>query len=134
MSVATMWAERLAIIIAVLNFTTLLHAEKRKSVTFASIDGSWVLKVRDGEGQYIEKNIPQIWRGSLGNVSEGIEVRSTFVWTYVVAGEADELSHILSMIFAREDCRDSKGRSHPFSVILRFGDSPAERGCGNWLP
>ena len=119
---------------ALLSSVTVLHAGEQKSETFYSADGRWTLKVRKGEAQFIEKNTPQIWRGSLKKVPEAVWIKSTFAWTYVVVGEADELTQDISMRFAREDCRDERGKSYPFSVTLRFENNDVERGCGKRLP
>ncbi|MCK0530687.1 hypothetical protein [Sphingobium agri] len=134
MATAITWAGCLAMLIVGTSCTTTVDAETRKIATFKSIDEGWVLKIRNGEGRLIEQGAPQIWRGTVGRALEGREIKSTFVWTYVVAGEADDQQRALSMRFAKEDCRDSEGKSYPFSITLHFEGSPAQGGCGNRLP
>ena len=134
MAAAIIWVKRLAMMIAALSCMTSVDAGTRKTATFKSIDGSWVLKIRGGEGHFIETDAPQIWRGRVGPVAEGREIKSAFVWAYIVAGEADYQVRALSMKFAKEDCRGNEGRSYPFSVTLQSEGSPPQRGCGKRLP
>lgn len=134
MAAATICGKRLALMFAALSCMTSVDAGTRKTAIFKSIDGSWVLKIRGGEGHFIERDAPQIWRGSVGRVGEGREIKSAFVWAYVVAGEADYQVRALSMNFAKKHCRGNEGRSYPFSVTLHFEGSPPQRGCGKRLP
>lgn len=108
--------------------------------TFNGAREAWRLTIGPEGAKFDERpsGVGQLWVSrelTSSSLHGGRSASGTFRTTHVAAGEAVDQFMTIAVSFAREPCRDRRGRRHPFSVTLRFdGEPEAQRGCGARLP